>query len=117
MNGEQKLFRAVLWSVQPIDVVQLACLRQTRTSLFFLTEEADTGTIFIDGGRIVHAESSSEQGMKALTTILSWQRGEIQEFTEWVAEVPVTIGMDWQVALMEASQAHDERVGTAEEGQ
>ncbi len=107
-NSEAKHFRAVLWDVQPLDVIQLACIRHARTSLFFLTEAAEAGTIFIDQGRIVHAECGSQQGMAALATIVSWQTGEIQEFTEWLAAVPKTIGMDWQIALMEASHMHDE---------
>ena len=107
-NGETKHFRAVLWEVQPLDIIQLACLRHARTSLFFLTEAADAGTIFIDKGRIVHAECGTEQGMGALATILSWTTGEIQEFTEWLAAVPQTISMDWQMALMEASHMQDE---------
>ena len=46
--------------------------------------------------------------MKALATILSWKKGEIQEFPEWLAAVERTIGMDWQIALMEASHVADE---------
>ena len=101
-------FRAVLWEVAPLDIIQLACLRNAKASLFFVTPESESGTIFIDGGRIIHAECGGLVGMKALATILSWRKGEIQEFPEWLATVDGTIGMDWQIALMEASHALDE---------
>ncbi len=106
-------FRAVLWEVAPLDIIQLACLRNARASLFFVTPESESGTIFIDGGRIVHAECGDLSGMKALATILSWRKGEIQEFPEWLAVVEKTIGMDWQIALMEASHVLDEEHGAA----
>ena len=108
-NGESsRHFRAILNEVEPIDVIQLACLRQTRTSLFFLTEMAEAGTIYIDRGQIVHAECGLDSGMSALSKILSWGGGEIQEFTKWASAVPTTIGMAWSIALMEASQMQDE---------
>ena len=106
-------FRAVLWEVAPLDIIQMACLRNARASLFFVTPDSQSGTIFIDGGRIVHAECGTRSGMKALATILSWRKGEIQEFPEWLAAVEGTIGMDWQIALMEASHVADEEQGQA----
>jgi len=106
-------FRAVLWEVAPLDIIQLACLRNARTSLFFLTPDRTCGTIFIDQGKIVHAECGLEGGMRALATILSWRKGEIQEFPEWLAPVERTIGLDWEIALMEASHAADESPGQA----
>ena len=101
-------FRAVLWEVAPLDIIQMACLRNARASLFFVTPDSESGTIFIDSGRIVHAECGHRSGMRALATILSWRKGEIQEFPEWLASVEGTIGMDWQIALMEASHVLDE---------
>ncbi len=106
-------FRAVLWEVAPLDIIQLACLRNARASLFFVTPDSESGTIFIDSGRIVHAECGGRKGMKALATILSWRKGEIQEFPEWLAAVEGTIEMDWQIALMEASHVLDEEHGQA----
>jgi two-component system chemotaxis response regulator CheB len=112
-DGETRRFRAVLWEVAPLDIIQLACLRNARTSLFFLTPERTSGTIFIDQGRIVHAECGLEGGMRALATILSWRKGEIQEFPEWLVPVERTIDLDWQLALMEASHVLDEGAGQA----
>ncbi len=106
-------FKAVLWEVAPLDIIQLACLRNAKASLFFVTPESESGTIFIDGGRIVHAECGTRLGMPALAMILSWRKGEIQEFPEWLAFVEPTIGMDWQIALMEASHVMDEEQGKA----
>ena len=110
---EAPRFRAVLWEVAPLDIIQLACLRNAKASLFFVTPTSESGTIFIDSGRIVHAECGDLSGMKALAMILSWRKGEIQEFPEWLAAVERTIGMDWQIALMEASQVMDEEHGEA----
>ncbi len=107
-QDDTRRFRAVLWEVAPLDIIQLACLRNARASLFFVTPEGQSGTIFIDQGRIIHAECGGHFGMKALATILSWKKGEIQEFPEWLAAVERTIGMDWQIALMEASHVADE---------
>ena len=106
-------FRAVLWEVAPLDIIQLACLRNARTSLFFMTPDRTCGTIFIDQGKIVHAECGLAGGMRALATILSWRKGEIQEFPEWLAPVERTIGLDWEIALMEASHTVDESPGRA----
>ena len=61
----------------------------------------------------MHAECGLEGGMRALATILSWRKGEIQEFPEWLAPVERTIGLDWEIALMEASHAADESPGQA----
>lgn len=108
VQDDTRRFRAVLWEVAPLDIIQLACLRNAKASLFFVTPDSESGTIFIDSGRIVHAECGSEIGMRALATILSWKKGEIQEFPEWLAAVEGTIGMDWQIALMEASHVLDE---------
>ena len=108
VQDDTRRFRAVLWEVAPLDIIQLACLRNARASLFFVTPEGDSGTIFIDRGRIIHAECGGLAGMKALATILSWRKGEIQEFPEWLAAAEQTIGMDWQIALMEASHVLDE---------
>ena len=105
---DTRRFRAVLWEVAPLDIIQMACLRNARTSIFFLTPQGHSGTIFIDQGRIIHAESAQESGMRALATILSWRTGEIQEFPEWLAEVENTTGLDWQIALMEASHVLDQ---------
>jgi hypothetical protein len=112
-EDDTRRFRAVLWEVAPLDIIQLACLRNARTSLFFLTPAGESGTIFIDHGRIVHAECGNEGGMRALAIILSWKTGEIQEFPEWLAAVERTIGLDWQIALMEASHVLDETQGQA----
>ena len=111
VQDDTRRFRAVLWEVAPLDIIQLACLRNVRASLFFVTPEGDSGTIFIDSGRIIHAACGNYTGMKALATILSWKTGEIQEFPEWLATVERTIGMDWQIALMEASHVLDEEQG------
>ena len=108
VQDDTRRFRAVLWEVAPLDIIQLACLRSARASLFFVTPDSESGTIFIDHGRIIHAECGERTGMKALATILSWKKGEIQEFPEWLASVERTIGMDWQIALMEASHVLDE---------
>ena len=113
VQDDTRRFRAVLWEVAPLDIIQLACLRNARASLFFITPEGESGTIFIDQGRIIHAESGGQMGMRALATILSWKKGEIQEFPEWLAAVERTIGMDWQIALMEASHVLDEGEGRA----
>jgi Domain of unknown function (DUF4388) len=108
VQDDTRRFKAVLWEVAPLDIIQMACLRNAKASLFFVTPDSESGTIFIDGGRIVHAECGGEMGMKALAQILSWRTGEIQEFPEWLAFVEETIGMDWQIALMEASHVMDE---------
>ena len=108
VQDDTRRFRAVLWEVAPLDIIQLACLRNARASLFFVTPEGASGTIFIDQGRIIHAECGGQCGMRALATILSWKKGEIQEFPEWLAAVERSIGMDWQIALMEASHLMDE---------
>lgn len=113
LQDDTRRFRAVLWEVAPLDIIQLACLRNARASLFFVTPDGNSGTIFIDSGRIIHAACGNYEGMKALAMILSWKTGEIQEFPEWLAAVEKTIGMDWQIALMEASHVLDEAQGKA----
>ena len=69
-QDDTRRFRAVLWEVAPLDIIQLACLRNARASLFFVTPEGQSGTIFIDQGRIIHAECGGHFQTQTNRTIL-----------------------------------------------
>jgi CheY-like chemotaxis protein len=89
------------------DLIQMLCLAQ-RTAALRITANGDMGTVMVKGGVLMHASWGSLVGLEALCAILDAEDGVFRT-TPLPDEVPRTIHVNWQQALMEAVQALDER--------
>lgn len=101
-------FNATLRNVTPMDILQFKCLAGDTTVIEFRSGSF-VGTIHMERGEIVHAQTGGLKGTKALTTIMAWRRGKVVELP-----VPVngerSIHCSWQTLLMDAAQRLDEVV-------
>lgn len=99
-------FAGTLRNIQITDIIQMCCLAGASLSIR-VTQDSDTGTIFIEDGEVVHAECGSLVGVEAFFTILGWPSGQF-ETMEAVAIAKPTIKEACQFLLMEAARQADE---------
>jgi CheY-like chemotaxis protein len=104
---EGRDFRATLEHVNAGDIVQLKCLCRATTIVDFQSE-GRVGSIRFEDGEITHAETGGRKGIDALSEILAWKRGHVNE-RPYTGMLPRTIEGSWQGLLMEAAQRSDER--------
>lgn len=86
-----------------VDVLQMCCLSR-RNGALQLVKEAKSGLIFLRGGKIVHAETTTARGRDALLEMVSW------EFIEFAYERSVrppleTITATWHDVLIDVITA------------
>jgi len=88
---------------QVVDVLQMCCLSQ-RNGALQLVKEARSGLVFLRGGKIVHAETTTAHGRDALLEMVSW---ELIEFAyERTVQPPLeTITATWHDALIDVITA------------
>jgi CheY-like chemotaxis protein len=55
-----------------VDVLQMCCLSR-RNGALQLVKEAKSGLVFLRGGKIVHAETTTARGRDALLEMVSWE--------------------------------------------
>lgn len=72
-----------------------------------ITADAGAGSIFFNGGRIIHASAGRESGAGALHKLLKVERGTFS-FVQGVAAAHASIDKPAMAALLEAGQAIDE---------
>ena len=82
-----------------VDVLQMCCLSR-RNGALQLVKEAKSGLVFLRGGRIVHAETTTAGGRDALLEMVSWK------FIEFAYERSVrapleTISVVWHDVLID----------------
>ena len=82
-----------------VDVLQMCCLSR-RNGALQLVKEAKSGLVFLRGGKIVHAETTTARGRDALLEMVSW------EFIEFAYERSVrapleTISTGWHDILID----------------
>jgi DNA-binding NarL/FixJ family response regulator len=112
--GSETSFSASLSRLNVLDVIQLKCLARATLRLDFTLKDGRFGSVYFQDGQIVHAEATRAAaavpltGMPALTEILSWRGGTIQEVRDLELPKP-TLGGDWQGMLLQAAQLQDER--------
>jgi two-component system, chemotaxis family, protein-glutamate methylesterase/glutaminase len=99
-------FAGTLRNIQITDIIQMCCLAGASLSIR-VTQDSDTGTIFIEDGEVVHAECGSLVGVEAFFTILGWPSGQF-ETMESAAITKPTIKEACQFLLMEAARQADE---------
>ncbi len=86
-----------------VDVLQMCCLSR-RNGALQLVKEAKSGLVFLRGGKIVHAETTTTRGRDALLEMVSW------EFIEFAYERSVrppleTITAAWHDFLIDVVTA------------
>jgi hypothetical protein len=89
------------------DVLQMCCLSH-RSGALQLVKDAKSGLVFLDDGRIVHAETTTERGRDALLEIVNWK------FVEFAYERSVrppveTVAADWSEILMDSLGARSQK--------
>jgi CheY-like chemotaxis protein len=82
-----------------VDVLQMCCLSR-RNGALQLVKEAKSGLVFLRGGKIVHAETTTARGRDALLEMVSWK------FIEFAYERSVrapleTISVVWHDVLID----------------
>jgi CheY-like chemotaxis protein len=102
-------FRGVLRQVEIPDILQLECLGR-KSSVLEIKAPNGSGRIFIKDGSIIHAESGSVLGERALFQLLGLNGGEFQLKT-FRDPGRVTIEGNWESLLMEAARLRDEASG------
>ncbi len=90
------------------DLIQVYTLTQT-TGALSIRRGGSSGTMWFEGGSIIHATCGERSGETAVYELLSWQGGE---FTLDTQAVPPerTITASWQEVLLEGCRLLDEAV-------
>lgn len=80
-----------------LDVVQLKCLAR-KTCQLTLSRGDSLGHIFLQEGRVVHAEANGRTGQAALQELMTWPPAPIRE-TGGVTPPAYTIKEDWSTVV------------------
>ena len=99
-------FQGSLRELQLADIVQLFAT-SGKTGKFSLTRDDERGTVYLKGGRIVHAEVGDVVGEEAVHVLASWVSGDFQ-FDPAEETDRVSIYKSNARLLMEAAHQHDE---------
>lgn len=111
--GSDTSFTAALTRLTALDVLQLKCLGQATLRLDFSLRDGRFGSVYLQDGQIIHAESNRDTtstpmtGIQALAEILGWRGGKVTE-TKGVERPPPSLHGTWQSLLLEAAQLGDE---------
>jgi two-component system chemotaxis response regulator CheB len=109
VNGQKQDsggFAGTLRNIQITDIIQMCCLAGASLSIR-VTQDSDTGTIYIEDGEVVHAECGTLVGVEAFFTILGWPSGQFETMEASAISKP-TIKEACQFLLMEAARQADE---------
>lgn len=107
-------FAGTLKNIQLADLIQICCLSAVSLGIQ-VTKDDQQGTIYIDAGAIVHAETQSHKGERAFFAIMGWQSGSFETIAE-DSTIERTIQQGYQYLLMEAAHQADERDSRAGQG-
>jgi hypothetical protein len=99
-------FQGSLRELQLADIVQLFSA-SGKTGKFELTRDDERGTLFLNGGRIVHAEVGDVVGDEAVHVLTSWTTGEFR-FEPAEETDRISVHKSNARLLMEAAHQHDE---------
>lgn len=108
-------FKTMVRGVMSLDLIQLKCQETATCALEFHNALDEVGRIYLEKGEIMHAETQGTIGIHALSEIILWQDGAVQELSIWNPPATVTVGPPWQTALMEAARLADTGEGNADE--
>ena len=93
-----------------VDLVQLECISQS-SSVLRVTNGPFVGSIWVNDGELIDAESEAARGEDAFQKILSWRTGNF-EFLPAEPSRPRTIFKSYNALLLETAQAFDEASNT-----
>jgi hypothetical protein len=99
--------RGNLQSLSLTDVVQLLHVNR-KTGKLHVINGKHTGTLFVQNGEVIHAETPQTSGESAAFEVLEWDKGEF-EFVVVQFKVTPTINRSVQDLLMEAARTSDSR--------
>jgi CheY-like chemotaxis protein len=102
----QSGFRGMLRQVGLQDVIQMECLGRN-SSILEVQDRQLTGRIYIEDGRIVHADAGEMKGEPAFQKLLSLPGGSFQ-LQHFEPPAERTIEGQWEFLLMEAARVRDE---------
>ncbi len=107
----QEGFQGVLRRVGLQDVIQMECLGRT-SSILEIHNLQLRGRIYIEDGRIIHAQAGDMAGEAAFYKLLASPSGEFQ-LQPFESPPKRTIEGQWEFLLMEAARVHDEATAEA----
>ena len=91
------------------DLVQLFCLNGKNVLITVSPgAQAAAGEIYIQRGRVIHAEYSGRTGDDAFHAMMRISR-PLLKVNDWAAPVPVSIATGWEHLLLESAIRMDER--------
>ena len=97
---------------KPQDLVQLFCLNGRNIQLSVTTEIA-VGQIYIQRGRVVHAEYGNLSGEDAFHSIMHAPNPQLK-VSDWDGPVPVSIKTSWEYLLLQSAIQFDHRVDSGD---
>jgi CheY-like chemotaxis protein len=106
---QQAGFRGMLRQVGLPYVIQMECLGRN-SSILEVQDRQMTGRIYIEDGRIIHADAGEMKGEPAFQKLLSLPGGSFQ-LQHFEPPTERTIEGQWEFLLMEAARVHDETAG------
>ena len=107
-DGETTLFRASLSQLAVLDIIQLKCLNKVTQGILFKSSKHGVARVFFKNGDIIHAESKRFVGMAALSDIVGWKGGEVEELSNEITPQQ-TISGSWQNTLLMAVHNADHK--------
>ena len=104
------IMRGNFGGISVLDVLQTArMLGQGEYAVRFTTEE-DSGTVYLNSGRVLHAETGWFSGAKAFSRLLQWEKGEFDiEHKHYDDEPTITGGLE-ELMLHHLTQIDEVRV-------
>ena len=99
-------FQGVLRRVGLQDVIQMECLGRN-SSILEIHNQQLRGRVYIEDGRIIHAQTGNTVGESALYNLLAIPSGEFQ-LQPFEPPPKRTIEGQWESLLMEAARVRDE---------
>ncbi len=99
--------RGNLQSISLVDVIQLLHVNR-RTGKLHVIQGKQTGTLYIQNGDVIHAETLQTTGESAACEVLEWDKGE-WEFVAIGIKVPTSIHRSSPDLLMESAHTTDSR--------
>ncbi|HNX93784.1 MAG TPA: DUF4388 domain-containing protein [Holophaga sp.] len=99
--------RGNLQSISLTDVVQLLHVNR-KTGKLHIIQGKRTGTLYVENGEVIHAETPQTAGESAAFDVLEWDKGEF-EFVVAKFKVPTSIRRSVTDLLMESARTSDSR--------
>jgi len=106
---QQAGFQGMLRQVGLQDVIQMECLGRN-SSILEIRNRQLTGRIYIEDGRIIHADAGDVKGEPAFQKLLSLHGGSFQ-LLHFEPPNEHSIEGQWEFLLMEAARVRDETAG------